>query len=504
MTRRADDPNAVGAGLEVVARLADRDFDVRLEVGAGEVLAVLGPNGAGKSTLLDVIAGLVRPDAGQVRLGGRTLTDTGKSIAVPPHRRGISLLAQEPLLFPHLTVAQNVAFGPRSGGLRAGTARAVAHEWLAAVDAVELARRKPGQLSGGQAQRVALARALAVRPRLILLDEPMAALDVAVAPAMRALLRRVLRDPAAGAGPDADPLDFESSSAAWAVGRPSLTAWDRIRSLGDILAGARARRGSVPNDLRSTAAAREHNESPADTRVDPRAQRGSALDGFGSLAAQGGIGSSVDTAAGAGVRPGHGFGSTAVAGRGTIGHSRATRSAVLVTHDIIDALTLADRLVVIESGRVVESGPVTRVLTRPRSGFAARVAGVNLLVGTAASSSGVGNDEVGAVVADDVEVLGRIDGALTRGGRAAAVFAPSAVAVHREQPEGSPRNTFRIRIAELTDRGGIIRVRGADNPDGSPGLAADLTPAAVAELDLAPGLPVFFAVKATEVHVYPC
>ncbi|WP_225725728.1 MULTISPECIES: sulfate/molybdate ABC transporter ATP-binding protein [unclassified Nocardia] len=435
MTGLADDPNA---GLEVGARLADRDFDVRLEVGAGEVLAVLGPNGAGKSTLLDVIAGLVRPDAGQVRLGGRTLTDTGKSIAVPPHRRGISLLAQDPLLFPHLTVAQNVAFGPRSGGLRAGAARAVAHEWLAAVDALELARRKPGQLSGGQAQRVALARALAVQPRLILLDEPMAALDVAVAPAMRALLRQVLRDPAA------DPLDFESSSAAWAVGRSSLTAWDRIRSLGGILAGARARRGSVPND------------------------------------------------------PG------SAAGRGTIDHSRATRSAVLVTHDIIDALTLADRLVVIESGRVVESGPVTRVLTRPRSGFAARVAGVNLLVGTAASSSGAGNDEVGAVLADGVEVLGRVDGALTRGGRAAAVFAPSAVAVHREQPEGSPRNTFRIRIAELTDRGGIIRVRGADNPDGSPGLAADLTPAAVAELDLAPGLPVYFAVKATEVHVYPC
>ncbi|WP_239003696.1 sulfate/molybdate ABC transporter ATP-binding protein [Nocardia panacis] len=345
---------------------------MELTAAAGEVLAVLGPNGAGKSTLLNVIAGLLRPDAGYVRLGGRMLTDVAGAVAVPPHRRGISLLAQDSLLFPHLTVAQNVAFGPRSGGMRAAGARVVAREWLAAVDAVELAGRRPAQLSGGQAQRVALARALAVRPDLILLDEPMAALDVAVAPAMRALLRRVLRG------------------------------------------------------------------------------------------------------------------------------TEATCGAVLVTHDIIDALTLADRLVVIEAGRVVESGPVSTVLARPRSGFAARVAGVNLLVGVAATAS------AGSVLVDGVEVHGRVDGQWGAGDRVAAVFAPTAVAVHLEPPEGSPRNTFRVRIAELADRGGIIRVRGADRPDGSPGLAADLTPAAVAELDLTPGLPVHFAVKATEVHVYPC
>jgi molybdate transport system ATP-binding protein len=368
---------ADGSGLAVSARLADRDFEVDFEVANGEVLAVLGPNGAGKSTLLEVVAGLVRPDSGHVRLGSRVLTDVAKDVAVPPHRRGVALLAQEAMLFPHLTVAQNVAFGPRSGGLSAGAARAVAREWLAAVDAVELAARKPGELSGGQAQRVALARALAVDPQLLLLDEPMAALDVAVAPAMRALLRKVLREPADG----------------------------------------------------------------------------------------------------------------------------ARRGAVLVTHDIIDALTLADRLLVIECGRVVESGPVATVLARPRSAFAARVAGVNLIVGKAGAGSA---EREGVVLADDVEVHGRADGAWPPGGRAAAVFSPTAVSVHREVPEGSARNTFGVRIAELTDRGGIIRVQAADRTDGSAGLVADVTPAAVAELDLTPGRSVYFAVKATEVQVYPC
>ncbi|WP_227999309.1 sulfate/molybdate ABC transporter ATP-binding protein [Nocardia australiensis] len=368
-------------------RLADRDLDVRIEVAAGEVLAVLGPNGAGKSTMLEIVAGLLRPDSGQVWVGGHLVTDTVKGIAVPPHRRGVSLLAQDALLFPHLTVAQNVAFGPRSSGLPVRGAREVAEDWLAAVDAVELSSRKPAELSGGQAQRVALARALAVDPRLLLLDEPMAALDVAVAPAMRALLRRVLREP---------------------------------------IAGAEDRRGG--------------------------------------------------------------------------------RCAVLVTHDIIDALTLADRLVVVESGRVVESGPVAAVLARPRSAFAARIAGVNLIVGQAgAAAGGPDTDWVeGVVHAGDVAVHGRADRSWQPGKPAAAVFSPTAVSVHRQPPEGSPRNTFAVRIAELTDRGGMVRVQAADSSDGSAGLVADITPAAVAELDLSPGMWVHLAVKAVEVQVYPC
>ncbi|WP_280277372.1 ATP-binding cassette domain-containing protein, partial [Nocardia wallacei] len=117
------------AGLEVSIRVAERDVEVELSVAPGEVLAVLGPNGAGKSTVLEVVAGLVAPDGGWVRLAGRTLTDVASGVAVPPHRREISLLAQDPLLFPHLTAAANVAFGPRSRDGRARAA-AVAPRWL--------------------------------------------------------------------------------------------------------------------------------------------------------------------------------------------------------------------------------------------------------------------------------------------------------------------------------------------------------------------------------------
>ncbi|WP_245713508.1 sulfate/molybdate ABC transporter ATP-binding protein [Nocardia vaccinii] len=372
------------AGLEVSVRLAQRGVDVELAVAPGEVLAVLGPNGAGKSTLLEIVAGLVRPDAGHVRLGGRTLTDIVAGVAVPAHRRQVSLLAQDALLFPHLTAAANVAFGPRSRGMRSRAAAAVAREWLRAVDAIEFAGRRPGQLSGGQAQRVALARALAVEPRVVLLDEPMAALDVSAAPAMRTLLRRVLRD-------------AEISS---------------------------RRAGPAP-------------------------------------------------------------------------------SALLVTHDIVDALTLADRVAVVESGHIVEQGPAAEVLSRPRSAFAARIAGVNLMIGTAEARASERDSGTGRVRCAADAIQGRAESPWTPGGRAAAVFSPAAVAVYRGRPEGSPRNVFRVRVAELTDRGGVVRVHAADRADG-PGMIADLTPAAVAELALVPGEEVYFTVKAGEVQVYSC
>ncbi|WP_083913965.1 sulfate/molybdate ABC transporter ATP-binding protein [Nocardia concava] len=374
---RGSEPSPT-SGLLVAATLSDRDFDVELEVPDGQVLAVLGPNGAGKSSLLDIVAGLTVPDSGAVRLGDRVLTDIATGVAVPPHRRGVSLLAQDALLFPHLAVVANVAFGPRSRGMRGRAATALARDWLRAVDADEFANRSPASLSGGQAQRVALARALAVHPEILLLDEPMAALDVTAAPAMRALLRRVLRE--SGGRTD----------------RPKAT--------------------------------------------------------------------------------------------------------ILVTHDIIDAVTLADRVAVIEGGRVIESGPVATVLARPRSRFAARIAGVNLILGTAASGGSTG---LGAVTEGTTEVFGRSEGDWPIGGRAAAVFSPVAVAVHLEHPEGSPRNVFRVRVAELEDRGGLVRVRAFDGPGAAAGLAADLTPAAVAQLGVAPGMDVYFAVKATEVDVYP-
>jgi len=353
-------------GLQVTATLAARDFDVDLTVADGEVLAVLGPNGAGKSTLLDIVAGLVRPDLGHVLLGDRMLTDTTKSIAVPPYRRSIGLLAQQPLLFPNLSVAANVAFGPRSRGVARRRAHQSARHWLAAVDAFDLADRRPAQLSGGQAQRVAVARALAAEPDVLLLDEPFAALDASSAPALRTLLRQVLSD--------------------------------------------------------------------------------------------------------------HG------------------RTAVLVTHDIIDALTLADRVIVLDGGVIVEQGKVGDVLARPRSDFAAAIAGMNLLVGTATAEGlqAVGSPEVA------LSISGLLESGCVPGFPAAAVFSPAAVAIYRDKPGGSPRNVFRVRVVDVEARGGVVRVY-ADTA----GLRADVTVTSAVELSLAAGDDIYLVVKATEVAVYP-
>lgn len=340
-------------------RVDDR-VEASLEVSDGQTVALLGPNGAGKSTLLSVVAGLLRPDEGHVELAGRTLThvEGRRATWVPPHRRQVALLAQDPLLFPHLSALDNVAFGPRSAGATRREAHETALGWLARLGVADLASQRPGELSGGQAQRVAVARALATDPRLLLLDEPMAALDVAVAPALRETLRGVLAD----------------------------------------------------------------------------------------------------------------------------------RTAVVVTHDALDALLLADRVVVLDGGRVVEAGPTAEVLTRPRSGFAARIAGLNLVSGTwrdrqvvARPGLVLGGEVVGpAPQADDAVV---------------AVFRPSAVAVHHEAPGGSPRNAVRVEVTEVHQLGDRVRVRAGD-------LAADVTPAAAAELRLVPGAVVTFVVKATEVQVY--
>ncbi|HEU5035476.1 MAG TPA: ATP-binding cassette domain-containing protein [Nocardioides sp.] len=337
--------------LRLEAVVADRGLDASLEVADGETLAVLGPNGAGKSTLLAVAAGLLRPDAGRVTLDGRELTAPGTF--VPTHDRRIALLAQDPLLFPHLTVLENVAFGPRSRGTRRGEAYAAARSWLEEVGAADLADRRPSEVSGGQGQRVALARALAAEPQLLLLDEPMAALDVAVLPGLRQTLRRVLAD----------------------------------------------------------------------------------------------------------------------------------RTVVVVTHDVLDALLLADRVVVLDDGRVVEAGPTADVLERPRSAFAARVAGLNLVSGPWQDGvvGGVRGISAGPPPAE--------------GAPAVAVFRPSAVSVFRAAPGGSPRNSLPVTVTDLEPRGDQVRVR-ADH------LAADITVQSAAELDLAPGARVVFAVKANEVAVY--
>ena len=346
--------------FELAARVDDRGVDLAFEVAAGETLAVLGPNGSGKSTAMSVAAGLLVPDSGRVVLEGRVLTDIGGSgsVSVPPHARRTALLGQEPLLFPHLCALVIVAFGPRSRGVPRAQARRTAQQWLDDVGVGELAVRRPSQLSGGQAQRVAVARALAADPGLLLLDEPMAALDVEVLPALRQTLRRVLAD----------------------------------------------------------------------------------------------------------------------------------RTVVIVTHDPLDALLLADRVVVVDAGRVVESGPSAEVLTRPRSAFAARLAGLNLMRG----SWGEGQVEVG----DGHTVSGLVEGETPApGSPVVATFRPHSVSVFRQPVGGSPRNSFRVEVSHVEPMADLIRVRAGE-------LAADITVQAAAELELETGQLVTFSVKATEVAIY--
>lgn len=350
--------------LSLRTRLIGRDLDLTLELGPGERIALLGPNGAGKSSVLHVVAGTLRPDEGRAMLDAQVLFDLAhrRGRWLPPHDRGVAMLAQDPLLFPHLSALGNVGFGPRAAGRGRAAARTAAEEWLAAVGMTAYGDRRPAQLSGGQAQRVAIARALATEPRLLLLDEPMAALDVAAAPELRRLLRRVLAD----------------------------------------------------------------------------------------------------------------------------------RAAIIVTHDPLDALLLSHRVVVLDRGRVVETGPTGAVLKHPRSAFAARLAGLNLVQGTA---DGHAVRHGAALVVEGVPRL-----ALAPGEQAVASFSPTAVAVYLHEAGGSPRNAVPVVITELEPRADLVRVRAET---GGVTLMADVTLGVVAELDLHPGLPVIFSVKATAVSLYP-
>jgi molybdate transport system ATP-binding protein len=365
--------------LQLRAVVADRDLDVDFSVSAGEVLAVLGPNGAGKSTALHVIAGLLCPDEGLVRLGDRVLTDTATGVDVATHDRRVGLLLQDPLLFPHMSVAANVAFGPHgrhkmSRGFRSARAqeKSTALRWLREVDAEEFADRRPRQLSGGQAQRVAIARALAAEPDVLLLDEPLAGLDVAAAAAIRAVLRTV------------------------------------------------------------------------------------------------------------------------------VAHSGC--AVILITHELLDVFTLADRVLVLESGKIAEIGPVADLLTAPRSHFGARIAGVNLVNGTIGADGSLHTRSGAHLYGAPAE---KVDRVVSAGQEAIAVFAPTAVAVYRDPPHGSPRNTVEVTVAELDTRGSAVQVRGQEQPGGAPGLAAHITADAAAELRLTPGERVWFSIKAHEVALYP-
>jgi len=306
-------------------------LEAELTVPAGEVVAVIGPNGAGKTTLLSALAGLVGHE-GWVSVAGRSWTDP----PMPVRERSVGMVFQDQRLFPHLSALDNVAFGPRSNGVPRAEARRQALEWLERFGVDELADRRPGSLSGGQAQRVAIARALALDPLLLLLDEPFGGLDVGVASALRLELGR------------------------------HLAAFEGI--------------------------------------------------------------------------------------------------ALIVTHEAIDAFTLADRVVVLDSGQVAQIGTPLEVASRPRTEHVARLVGLNVM------------REGGTIVA----------------------FSPSVVTVSLAEPRGSARHRWPGVIAHAAPYGGSVRllVTGAHD------LMADVTPESTAELQLTAGREVWLSVKESAVEMY--
>jgi molybdate transport system ATP-binding protein len=167
-------------------------LDVAFSAPGGEILALVGPNGAGKSTVLEAIAGLIPLARGEVVLDERLLERVATGVRLAPQARNVGVLFQGLALFEHLSVLDNVAYGLRARGVRKADARARARTWLERFSVAELASRRPTQLSGGQAQRVALARALIVEPRMLLLDEPLAALDALTVIDAREVLRETL------------------------------------------------------------------------------------------------------------------------------------------------------------------------------------------------------------------------------------------------------------------------------------------------------------------------
>jgi molybdate transport system ATP-binding protein len=334
---------------------------MKLSVPQGNTVAVMGPNGAGKSTLMNLLAGLLRPVDGSICVGRRELL--GSRTFVPPHRRDVSMLSQQGLLFPHLTVRQNVAFGPAARRLPRAEVKNRTDKWLDAVDATDLADRKPAQLSGGQSQRVSLARALAAEPALLLLDEPFSALDVDVVHRIRTMLRGILADRA--------------------------------------------------------------------------------------------------------------------------------RTTLMVTHDVADAVTLADSAIILADGRIAARGPVRELLASPVNQFSAQLAGLNLVAGR-------WNGEV--LETGRFAIAGLVDEPTAAGSPVMAAFSPRAVAVYRQAPSGSPRNVVKAVVAQLVPHGDLARV---DTRVDDIMITATITWPAVADLGLAADDEVYLVVKASEVTLYP-
>ncbi|MFF3088125.1 ABC transporter permease [Streptomyces nojiriensis] len=327
--------------------------ELTLDAEPGTTIAVVGENGAGKTTLLRALLGLTPRAHAALRLGDDDVT------TLPPHKRQVAWVPQDGALFPHLTAVANTAYGLRARGMPRARARREARTWLDRLGVLHLADRRPAQLSGGQAQRVALARALAARPRLLLLDEPLAALDQTT----RARVRHTLR---------------------------------------------------------------------------------THLAGFGGV-------------------------------------------CLIVTHDPVEAVSLADRVLVLAHGRALQDAPPAEVTRHPRSPWVARMLGRNAWPGTA-SADGLALAAGGRLVVAET---------LHEGTKALAIIAPEAVSVHRDRPGGSPRNVWPGTVREITAVGSRLRVLIASEQ--VPDLVAEITPDAAAELRIVDGAAVWTSVKATEV-----
>ncbi len=334
--------------------------DVRFHVRDGETTALVGPNGAGKSTVIEAIAGLLPLQRGTVRVDGEPVERR------PPDRRPIGVAFQDGLLFPHLSALDNVAFPQRAKGVPKGTARARANGLLDGLAPQVRRSARPRELSGGERQRVALARALAADPRVLLLDEPLAAVDVSA----RANLRTLLRD---------------------------------------------------------------------------------VISAFGG-------------------------------------------ACVLVAHDPIDALTLAERVVVLEHGRIVQTGTADEVRAAPATTYAADLVGVNLFHGRLERDAGGGGRLVTAI---GEIVVDWPDGADDPTDDVVATVRPAEISVHLLRPEGSPRNVVDGAIVEISHHGDRARLRIASRPP----VVAEITDHSVGRLGLAEGRRVFASFKAVDVRL---
>lgn len=348
--------------LEAEVRVTVGEFveEVALEVDDGEVVAVLGPNGSGKSTLLRTLAGLQALEVGRISLDGEVWDDPATRILCPPERRSCGVVFQDYLLFPHLSVLANVAFGLRRRGIAKVEAEREAHEWLSRAGLGALVDARPGKLSGGEAQQVALARALVPRPKLLLLDEPLAALDVST-------------------------------------------------------------RGGVRHRLR------RH------------------LDEFSG-------------------------------------------SCVLVTHDPLDVAALADRVVVLEHGRVVQSGLLSEVLARPEVPYVAALAGRNLLAGQGGGSGAQVDLGEGVVLTAGQPVTGPCWVSVAR----------TDVSLHLERPSSAAAAIWSTRVAAidlLVDRALVALERPG-------GMSAEITTTELAELRLTEGAEVWASIEPHCIEVF--